>query len=261
MGHTRLGELPATRNWRQVVALLNSEADTPEIAQATAVAAEQGLSLADQDEGLLYSWYLLCHVPLAARTGQFADSLTLLGISVPPEPSLFDIASGFAEAVDSHQRSAPGRTDIGEMARLSAVETLMELGRRRTPSLIGSAADDTRDTLREHSTSNRFGILAHEFFARFMNRFLAYHLSRELSRHVGPGQRFSDIAQHNAFNDALDLHCRQAARIVQEFAGDWYGKANYEAGITLRKAKGFVRHALEKLRDELARRGGEHATA
>jgi hypothetical protein len=32
MGHTRLGELPATRNWRQVVGLLDGGAGTGEIA-------------------------------------------------------------------------------------------------------------------------------------------------------------------------------------------------------------------------------------
>lgn len=49
MGHTRLGELPRTRKWQQVVALIEGGAGTWQVANATMAAAERGLNLAGQE--------------------------------------------------------------------------------------------------------------------------------------------------------------------------------------------------------------------
>jgi hypothetical protein len=78
-------------------------------------------------------------------------------------------------------------------------------------------------------------------------------LSRQLSN------QFHSVEANRQFREALSLHCRQASRIVEQFAGGWYSKANYEGGITPRKAANFLQIALKKLRAEFdkgAERGG-----
>jgi hypothetical protein len=104
------------------------------------------------------------------------------------------------------------------------------------------------------ATSNQFSDLARDFFARLTRRHLQYYLSRELSNHVGLVSRFGSISDHSDFNADLDQHCREAVRIVKEFAGDWYGKTNYEGSITPEKAAAFVSLALKKIRSELRNR-------
>jgi hypothetical protein len=61
-------------------------------------------------------------------------------------------------------------------------------------------------------------------------------------------------ADHSAFNAALELHCREASRIVESFAGGWFSKANYQGEITLAKARDFSFVALGKISAELRRR-------
>ena len=73
--------------------------------------------------------------------------------------------------------------------------------------------------------------------------------------YVSGDGRFANIVQHAEFNAALDLHCRQAARIVEEFSGGWFSKANFQGGITPRKAAGFVHVAIKKITAELKRAG------
>lgn len=51
------------------------------------------------------------------------------------------------------------------------------------------------------------------------------------------------------------VHCHEAALIVKEFAGDWYSKNKFEAGITERQAANFASYCLKKLGDELVVRG------
>src|SRR6185437_6281163 len=118
--------------------------------------------------------------------------------------------------------------------------------------------NEVHSAIRGFSTRKGFSVLAHEFFARFTQRFLLYHLGRELPLHVGGNGRFADPSAQTSFVDDLEIHAREAAIIVKTFAGDWYSKANFEEGITERQARGFTAHCLTKLEMELDRRGARH---
>src|SRR5512132_4440239 len=127
MGHLRLGTLPATREWRQVVELLDSSSDAAPVAAAAASAAHEGLALAKRDPGLLEAIFLLTQLPLAARTNDYAGTLRTCGLDVGDSPSLLDLRSAIAQAVDPRLDPQGGRTDLGEMGELAALETLMSV--------------------------------------------------------------------------------------------------------------------------------------
>ena len=80
MGHIRLGNLPRTRKWQQVVALIEGGARASQIANATIVAAENALELAAKDEGLVETVWLLTKLPLAAKSTDFAQKLQSSGL-------------------------------------------------------------------------------------------------------------------------------------------------------------------------------------
>jgi uroporphyrinogen-III synthase len=108
MGHIRLGRLPTTKRWQQVVALLSEGASVDHIAGASAEAAEYSLEQARNDPAVQHSFWLLTQVPLAARTPDFAKSLERLGLKVGASLSLFDVVGAFAEAVDRQSEKAGG---------------------------------------------------------------------------------------------------------------------------------------------------------
>jgi hypothetical protein len=245
MGHIRLCNLPRTLKWQQVVRLLDSEAGTPQIAAATLDAAKHGLEQAARDPALVYSFWLLSQLPLCARRPDFIAELNSVGVNVSSAPTILELVGGFADAVDDHVRRTGGRTDLGEMAQMGAAESLTSLLRERTTSLFGTTPDLVRQELAALGTKRQFSTLARDFFARLADRYLAYFLSRQTST------QFKSVPANREFREALSLHCRQASRIVEEFAGGWYSKANYEGGITPRKAANFVHVALTKLRKEL----------
>jgi hypothetical protein len=241
-----------------VVGLIADAADVAAIGGATIDAAQHGLDQARNDPGLAYCYWLLTQTVLAARQHDFGQALRGAGIHTPADPGVFDLVASFTDAVDARLRATGVRTDFGEMAQLACVGSLTELLGGRSASLFGTTAVEVKQAARDLSTRDGFANLAHDFFSRFTYRFLAYHLGRELSQHVGGNGRFPDPNEHNAFTGHLETHCREAALIVKIFAGDWYSKHNFEGGITLRKARGFVSHALGKLASELQRRGARH---
>jgi hypothetical protein len=69
--------------------------------------------------------------------------------------------------------------------------------------------------------------------------------------------RLRDLGDVGQFNQALQTHCDQSARIVRDFCGEWYSKTEYEQGIDLDNSSGFLTVAVKKLRSELEQQGSE----
>jgi hypothetical protein len=178
MGHQRLGPLPRTRKWVQVVALVEGGAGAAQVANATTAAAEAGLRAAG----------------------------ALAGV-------------------------------VG--------------GRLR--GLFDATPDDARREFARLATSGRFGPFARDFFARFVRKALDSFLSKALPAQVGEGKRFPTLARHAEFEAALDAHCREAAKVVEAYAGDWLSKENWVTGgeVTREAVAGFTAYAMTKLTDEL----------
>jgi hypothetical protein len=257
MGTQRVGTLPDTQPWRRVVRLIAESADAGAVATATTTAALNGLEQARDDEGLIYTFYLLARTARAAKSDAFAETLRDEGLAVPDELDVFQLTAAFADVVDRHLGRRRGRTDFGEMAELAAIESLASLLGGKAATLFDTQPPSVDVVARRFGRDSGFAALAHDFFARFVRRFLDYHLGRVLPLHVGPNCRFADPEEHNQFLGQLETHCREVAGIVTGFASDWYRKGNAPGGpgITRRRAAGFVAHAITKLSGELTKRG------
>src|SRR5262249_26632056 len=177
------------------------------------------------------------------------------GLDVPDDFGVFDLLGGFSDALDKHLHRTQGRTDLGEMAQLAAVELLNGLLGARAANLFEATTEDVRRAARGLSTKHGFAALAHAFCPRFMQLFLPARLDRDPPPPVGGNGRFADPQEHAAFLSQLETPCRQAAVIVRGFAGDWYSKHNFRGGITPAKSRAFAHIALKKLRMELEARG------
>ena len=255
MGHHRLGQLPASKRWLEVVSELRSGADLSVVAASAARAAESSLKGASNDPAFLHAFWLLTQIPLAARGPDFVGDLRRLSVDVPDQANLFDITSALSEAIDSHTRGRIGRTDLGEMAKLSATEALSAMVGPDLPSIFEPSSDEVRKSIQRFASGDNFSKLAREFFARLTQRCLDYYLSRELSNHIGANERFANDGDQVAFNHALDRHCREASRIVEAFAGGWYGKNVYQGdGLTPDDISRFAPVAFKKIRAELRKR-------
>src|SRR5262249_42228848 len=154
---------------------------------------------------------------------------------------------------DASMPNCKGRTDFGEMAQMAAAETLTEVVGTRTKSLFGTSSDDVREAFSGLATNKQFSIFAKDFFARFVNKCASSFLSRALAHNIGEGQRFPTLAQQSEFTKAMETHCREAARIVEEFSGGWFSKTNWETGgaITRKDIAAYTAYAMQKLVNEL----------
>ena len=250
------------------------------MAGATLDAALLNMRLARADHGLAYCLYLLARTARAARKPNLLVALHAAGIPTPAaisglpdvpvvtdpvELTSFDLTSGYAAAVDRELRRAGGRTDVSELAHLGAAESLSALaaGPAWSQGLFRgtAAAPEPRlwDALRGASTDAGFAGLACDFFARFLRGFLEYHLSRELSNHVGAGRRFAHVDAHNEFLRELGEHCRLCASVVRPFARQWYAKRDRLDDLTVGRAAGLAGRGLSLVRASVAHQEGRRA--
>ena len=259
MGHSLVGTLPKTRDWNAVVQLLREGAAVDEIAAASAKAAEASLPNIAREDALVQSFWLLTQIPRAARSADFAASLQRLGLHIGRDPGLVDIVVAMTSCLDRHVTRTGRHTDFGEMAQRAATESLASLAGRELPGLFGTTSEDVRRAIGRFATVRNFGILARDFFARLTRRHLEYYLSRELAKHIGSRERFKSLAKQSDFASALDIHCREAAGIVQEFSADWYSKAVFQDRLTPEATASFAAVAFRKIQSELRLRRGADA--
>ena len=267
LGHTRLGPLPKSRSWNQVVealtgsslrqfAVSSSASRVNVIAAKTLKAARTTLGRASYDPGVRYTFYLLTQLVLASRNPDWRTELDQYGISLSDQSSIFDLTARVQGAIDRYVGGTSlGATDLSEMAQQAAGEALTSLLAAHTPGIFGDAdSEDLKNALRSLSTKKGFGQLGQKFFARFVARFLNFHLSRATAAGLGT-PRLQNLGQIGEFNDALATHCEESARIVRDFCGDWYSKTEYEQGIDLANSSRFLAIAVKKLRSELQHQG------
>ncbi|MEX0655317.1 MAG: hypothetical protein WD534_06355 [Phycisphaeraceae bacterium] len=257
MGHTLLGSLPDTHPWQQVTSFLASDASVDQIADVTTRAAIEGLQLAKDDAGYHHAVSLLVEVVRASDADDFASALKQVGVETSPSPSVLELTSAVVEAGDRYLAHKGNRTDFGEMALLAAAESITALAAGGTSGLF-EHSPPAKYAVATLANEKGFARLGQDFFARFMTRFLNYHLSRELSNHVGACRRFMAPNAQTDFVQQMEIHCRQAARPIREYAGKWYGKHVYQ-GDTAETTAGFAAHALTKLQDLMIVRGHRDA--
>jgi hypothetical protein len=254
MGHNRLGRLPRTRRWSQVVALLDvPSATASELAAATANAANSRLAQLGSDQSIGYCFWLLTRIAAAARGATFARDLGALGITVSSNSSALTVIAGVADRMSDELGEYPSSGLFGEIASLSARRALTDTVGQQGETLFGTSLEDVQRAFRAYSTDARFGAMARRFFAEFMSRSLRSFVDRELANHVGADQRFATVSDSLDFLQAVDLHAWQASLIVEDFAGGWYSLHLHESGgeISREETQRFVAHALVKLRSEL----------
>lgn len=261
MGHTRLGAVPKTRQWNEVVEQITGSAaesaslavaaqEVTDIASRTLTAAQKALAKATDDSGVQYTFYLLTQIALASRTSDWKQSLSRIGIQLSDESSVFDLTAEMQDAVDRHINQTARGSDISEMAQQAAGEAIASLAEYRTVNLFGTTSADLQNAIRSLSTKKGFGELGQRFFGRFVARFLNFYLSRITARGLGTA-RVQQLGDVSRFNDALKAHCDQSARIVRDFCGEWYSKTEYQTGIDEENTSRFLAVALQKLRSEL----------
>jgi hypothetical protein len=260
MGHTRLGTLPATRSWNEVVGLVAEGADAARVADATANAWRLAFAKVQGDVGFREAIWWMTQLGVAAAQKKPVDHLASLGLEIGKSESVVEVAMALANAMDERIDGSGKRSDFGELAERSLIAVVTENLQERMPTLLPPGAEDVRSAVGKLGTVKEFGRLSRSFFQKLTNECLNYFLSKTMPAQVGASRRFATAGQLEGFEEALKTHCWEASEIVEKFSGEWLTKNRFEGGgkIDRETAEKFGWYALQKIQLELESRARKH---
>ena len=259
MGHNILGRLPQRLRWREVISLLDvPSADAAAVAAASTRAADVRLRRLATDETAGYPLWLLTRITWASRGDGFEEQLRALGIEPPADSSAVGLIARVGERTRVEISARRAADQYAEIAAQSLRQALSNTIGREGGSLFASSSEDLQRAVRNYSTRPRFGELARRYFAAFMSRTLRSYVEREIADHVGRDTALKTLAGQRDFQTELDAYVWQASKILEDFAGDWYAKHNWESKgeISPEETQRFLAYALRKLRGALRRGEG-----
>ena len=265
MGHTRLGNIPKTRNWQAVVDAFVSDVDENEpnleakvflIAGKTLEAIDEGLDVAGRDYGLNYIYSMMIRMVLASREKDWQSSFESIGLKVNYDTTFYDLVADFQEKIESELHYNYCNTDVSENAQKAAIEALTKLVLPESSSLFDSGIDDLLSGLKRCSTKKGIGELSKTFFGAFLSKHLNFYLSRITAASIG-NSAIEHLGDITSFNRILENHCYQSASIIRDFAGIWVKKTEYEEGVNNKNTRSFISGAIKKLKDEMRLQGKE----
>jgi hypothetical protein len=253
MGHERVGTLPRTRRWRDVVAAIapvaRGEATVERLAQATLKNVRNRYNGLHRDTGVQAAFGFLVSVSAKGPSGG-RHGLASADIARGENPSLLEIVGELHTWVRSRTAS-PEHAAIAEKAAADAIVEWAR-GDARQTRLFAISSQDV--AWQRAATAPAFCEIARIFFAKFTERYLVYFVGREAAAEVGTVEERRALDQAVTRHvDLVSRHAFETAKITQSFAAGWYNSHVVRGRPSDRELEAFLAVAFGKLREELLR--------
>lgn len=256
MGHERVGFLPKTKKWTNLVSYMSSEYSSDKtialVSTQTLKNVRKQYENLSRDDVIKKIFSFLVIFSRACRFENPSEELLLRDIQFPENPTLLSIIKILKEQIPSKTLF----TEYGQIALAAAADAIGQWYKQNTSSqlILFKQSNEFYENWRKLGTGSGFCELARLFFGRLTERYLSYFLDRAASA------TFSNIYQRERFQqdlkthiDDISKHAFETAMITQSFAAGWFNAHTQEKFPDDREIVGFLSVAFGKLRDELRR--------
>ena len=255
MGHERVGALPRTKRWQDVISGITDAAsvdgDVSRLANATLENVRSRLPAIQGDAGFVASFQFLLGFSLSASPGVNRASLGELANDLEANPSPLKLANSLGQYVAGNTQSA----EYAEIARKAAVDAISTWTEQQTRQLSFTGKHEQASEIwRRASDGSGFCEVARLYFGKFVERYLNYFIGREASSHLASTEDRERLARRLGDHvDRVSHHAFETARITQSFAAGWFNRYAREGMPAQDEISGFLSHSVGKLREELLR--------
>lgn len=255
MGHERVGILPRSKRWIQIIDQIEAFPDSNEISEIANQTIENVRSRfknIERDSGVLSAFKFLILLSHASKNKNPSQLLFNHGINLPENFTPLHIAKAVNDWTDSHAES----NEYAAIAKESTIKALSEWYFNHETKQINLFLPDSNTTeiWKESSNGAGFCELSRLYFSKFTENYLKYFLEREASaslNSIEERDRFESYLENHV--DEISNHAFETAKITQSFAAGWFNKHVKEAPPSDKEIQGFLSFAFEKMRTELYR--------
>ena len=254
MGHERVGALPKSRRWREIVEGISQatrgEVPVASLTDRTLNAVRSRFTALKTDQCTFDVFAALVRLASSCKGADDRAMRSVLGTETPATPL------AVARFLHRVAQESDGKSEYGELVGSAGGDAVAEWFRaaKSPEEPLFESLSHPFETWRGLSTGAGFCELSRLFFARCTERYLNYFLEREASA-VAP-----DIGARERLRESLEAHFADTSRhafetskITQSFAAGWFNKNAKDRVPERDEIRGFIVHSFEKLREALAR--------
>lgn len=253
MGHERLGLLPKTRKWRdiveQIAAWSKEPGDISLIIKNTLSNINYKFKSIYKEKAVVDSFKFLVLFSLANKSEKPKEKLASYGFETE-KLTIVDLA----KALVSKKLPEGASLEYASIAQKSVIEAIsiwFNKNKEKTLSLFEEFNKES-EVWRKTGTGAGFCEISRLFFSKFTEHYLNYFLEREASAVS------SDIATRDEFAkkieeeiEKISLYAFETSKITQSFAAGWFNK-NIKNELPNEKIiEDFLALAFNKINEEL----------
>lgn len=253
MGHERVGLLPKSRKWRDIVSSIAGASSTDtslsSLVSRTLEAVRNRYLSIYRDKGVQAAFGTL--VALSHPPNIQEGSVVGIGLDIGSNPSPLHITVALRNWVSSHADSS----EYAELAKCAAADVIgIWTSRYASQRDLFSGVRTAQSIWTEAASGSGFCEVARLFFSKFTERYLLYFLEREASSQISTvfereqfGKRLTEYV------DTISKHAFETAKIMQSFAAGWYNTHVKAGAPSDHEVESFLRLSFGKIREELLR--------
>jgi hypothetical protein len=256
MGHERVGLLPKTKRWsdlvRQMEAVSSSSLPVATVASQTLQNVRRQYETLFKDDAVRSTFAFLVAFSHACRASNPEQELKASGIPISENSNLLSLVRTLKEQIPTREAVS----EYGQLALAAAADAIgqwyAQNATRQLP--LFKPSSQFLSSWRELGNGSGFCELARLFFGKVTERYLNYFLDRTASATLPSIEQREQFRQDvRSHVDAVSKHAFETAEITQSFAAGWFNAHARDKIPTTEEIEGFLAIAFGKLRDELRR--------
>jgi len=257
MGHMRIGFLPHSKQWNNIVDQLSIYGGDPvsvrQIADLTLSAIQNNFKKLSNDDSIIKSIKFLVILSYSANQTEQLKFLDQNGISIGDKMTLFSLLSSAKQYITTDT----GSLEMNKMALDSAMQAIISFQENHESRQL-LLSGEVEDIWHSAGTGSAFCEMARSFVAEFTDRQLRYFIEREAARSI------NDFGLLNTFSEtlskqtaAISNHALEISKLMQSFSAGWFNRHSMSALPTNEELKSFIDYSFHKMREEFRREADE----
>ncbi len=254
MGHERLGLLPKTKKWRDLVQQIgsfdSSNARASDIATQILQNVIQRYAALYRDRPVHMAFEFLVTFSTAFRHPNPSEYLCEKNIKIPKDASLLPIIQAIREHVGRNE----AQTEHGYFAVAAATDALSQWHQKNRTLQIGLFEPSNKfiESWKKIGNGAGFCELSQLFFGNLTERYLNYFLDREASAVIYSVETRNRLkCEIRKYAQDVSRYAFETARITKSFSAGWFNKNTKEKFLTTSAINSFLGVAFGKMRSEL----------
>ena len=258
MGHERVGALPHSKQWRDVVTQMAASSGSPEEVAALASGTLQNVRTQfngiQNDDGVVAAFQFLIALTKSASTQEYGGAAFSPGIDLEGAPSPLRLISQLRSWVEAQG----GSREYADIAAKASADAITHWSSQQSmQGNLFADPDDAREIWRRADNGAGFCEVSRLFFSKFTERYLNFFLEREASASTASvSDRDRLASQLREHVDDVSKFAFETSRITQSFAAGWFNNHARDRYPTREESRGFLSVAFGKMREELRRESG-----